>query len=439
MKKTIALFLFLIAAILVPHAAYSAPPKLHSSKIASCIRRTECQRMFYVAHRANGFGAPENSAEAVKRAVEAGVPIIEVDVRSSKDGYLYVMHDATLDRTASANGKIAEKTSVELENISLSNGEPIPMLQDIYDLTTGKALLNLDFKVNAVTEVAEWVEKTGSWDDFIFFVNNKQEMLSAAKMKSKYPEMIVMARLTDETDLQKIKRMFGHLPEIIHTDFTNGEDVALLKSEGAKTFVNDSSFDYLPKILKFPIEQQILSSSVDFIQTDNPKSWKKKIRKLERKYEKWFNFGTVYPERLLRSSAPSKKFLRYLKEYYGINIVIDLRSQTSPIEGPKILQEKQWAEELGLKYVSLHTTSSGAVKNADYIKRLLEENGENKILVHCQGGKDRTGALVAYLRMQDGWTYEEAKREMEKYGHNVERHQNFHERLQKFYEEKPHK
>ena len=53
-----------------------------SKEIANCIRDIACKETIIVAHRANGFGndkiAPENSREAVKRALEAGVKIIEI-------------------------------------------------------------------------------------------------------------------------------------------------------------------------------------------------------------------------------------------------------------------------------------------------------------------------------------------------------------------------
>lgn len=434
MRKAAVLFLSVCTTFLTLKYAFAAPKQLNSGEIASCIRRLDCKRTFVVAHRSNGFKAPENSREAVSKALLAGVDIIEIDVRESKDGYWYISHDSSLARTTTRTDNLNDKISLELEDVLLKNGETLPMLEDIYDLTYGRKILNLDFKVNAVEKVAEWIASKGSFDDFIFFVDNGREMRSAAKMKVKYPEMIVMARLSGDVSLKKIKNIFGELPEIIHTDFTTAEDIQALKSEGVKVFANAFSAERLPSILKFLAEQQLLAAEIDFIQTDDPKHWKKKLRKVEKKYEKWFNFGVVYPDKLIRSSAPTKRFLRYAKERYGINIVVDLRSPTSPNEGPQILKEREWAAELGVKYISLHATSSDMLKHTEYLRRLMDENENHRILVHCQGGKDRTGALVAYLRMQDGWSYEEARKEMEKYGHDAKLRPNFHERLKKFYE-----
>jgi protein-tyrosine phosphatase len=48
---------------------------------------------------------------------------------------------------------------------------------------------------------------------------------------------------------------------------------------------------------------------------------------------------------------------------------------------------------------------------------LLRDNPDKKIFVHCRYGDDRTGMMIAAYRMADaGWTPEEARKEMEKFG-----------------------
>lgn len=403
-----------------------------SKKIANCIRNPECHRIFIVAHRANGFDAPENSRKAVRHAIEAGVPIIEIDIQKSRDGYLYVMHDITLNRTTSSQGKIREKLSIELENVFLENGETPPMLQDLYDISNGKALLNLDFKVNAVKEVAEWINRNGSFNDFIFFVDNKAEMVSAAEMKLEYPEMIVMAREKNNISLEKIEKIFGEqLPEIVHTDFPREEDVLRIQTLGKKIWANSIR----PEKRIWPInaiaKYFLVIWGVDFIQTDEPLAWLKELKQNYRRTEKKHNFGVVYENTLFRSKAPSKEFLEYLRNIRGLKVIVDFRNPNSLNEGWRIEQEKEWAKELGLKYVSFPVISSRTFRAANLIKEMLKE-ADGSILIHCQAGKDRTGAVVAFLRMQDGWSYEEAVREMKKYRHNPKKHEIFNKHLRAF-------
>lgn len=149
--------------------------------------------------------------------------------------------------------------------------------------------------------------------------------------------------------------------------------------------------------------------------------------------EQKHNFGKVYSNKLLRSAAPSKEFLEYLQRTYKLTAIMDLRNPNSWNEKPQILREKKWAEELGLKYENLKTTSGQALARANTAREKIKDN---VVLVHCQEGMDRTGILVAYLRMQDGWSYEEALEEMLSFGHEPETLPTYHSKLKKFYEEK---
>ena len=62
------------------------------------------------AHRGEHRTAPENTVPAFLAAVKMGVQQIEFDVRTSKDGKMVIMHDATVERTTNGAGKIADLT-----------------------------------------------------------------------------------------------------------------------------------------------------------------------------------------------------------------------------------------------------------------------------------------------------------------------------------------
>ncbi|XP_049883443.1 glycerophosphodiester phosphodiesterase 1 isoform X1 [Pectinophora gossypiella] len=64
----------------------------HPEKMVRCI-----------AHRGAGLDAPENTLAAFKYCVEQDVKFIELDVRTSKDGKLVLLHDQGLERLAGAS------------------------------------------------------------------------------------------------------------------------------------------------------------------------------------------------------------------------------------------------------------------------------------------------------------------------------------------------
>lgn len=121
------------------------------------------------------------------------------------------------------------------------------------------------------------------------------------------------------------------------------------------------------------------------------------------------NFGEVTPH-LFRGGQPKAAGYAHLKQM-GIDMVVDLR-----LSGQD--NEKKDVNKAGMKFVSLrwHCMFPNDEVFAKFLK-LLRENRDKKIFVHCRYGDDRTGMMIAAYRMADeGWTPEEARKEMEKFG-----------------------
>ncbi|MBV4428284.1 glycerophosphodiester phosphodiesterase [Clostridium tyrobutyricum] len=78
-----------------------------------------------IAHRAASGAAPENSIPAIDEASKIGYWGVELDVCSSSDGVLYLLHDGTLDRTTNSHGPISSKTSKEIDKLVINKGPNI--------------------------------------------------------------------------------------------------------------------------------------------------------------------------------------------------------------------------------------------------------------------------------------------------------------------------
>lgn len=57
-----------------------------------------------IAHRGAGKDAPENTLSAFQLGADSGYNMFECDVKLSKDQELFLLHDATLDRTTNLQG-----------------------------------------------------------------------------------------------------------------------------------------------------------------------------------------------------------------------------------------------------------------------------------------------------------------------------------------------
>ncbi len=97
-----------------------------------------------IAHRGASAEAPENTLAAFKKAAEAGVDVIELDVHLSADGVPVVIHDARADRTTSLKGLVSSFTAEELSAADAGSwfgqafaGEPVPSLATVLQQVKG--------------------------------------------------------------------------------------------------------------------------------------------------------------------------------------------------------------------------------------------------------------------------------------------------------------
>ena len=106
-------------------------------------------RTLAIAHRTAMGHAAENSLGGIRKALELGADGVEIDVQLAADGVPVLMHDASVSRTASANGYVAELTSEALHQIEIGPSDYVPMLSEALDLTAGQGLLVIELKVSA--------------------------------------------------------------------------------------------------------------------------------------------------------------------------------------------------------------------------------------------------------------------------------------------------
>jgi protein tyrosine/serine phosphatase len=123
------------------------------------------------------------------------------------------------------------------------------------------------------------------------------------------------------------------------------------------------------------------------------------------------NLGCIN-EKFYRGGQPEKDGFQQLQQL-GVDIVVNLREGH---EGHK--EEKAALESLGIRYVAIPWAGLDYPKNKDVATflRLLRDNPDKRIFVHCRRGAERTGVMVAAYRMAfQGWTPEQALEEMEQF------------------------
>lgn len=106
-----------------------------------------------VGHRGTCTDRPECTLAALQYAIDVGAHVVEIDVRTSKDGVLFLLHDGVLDRTTNGTGPGNQRTMAELKQLDAGGwleekyrGERIPTLGEALELCRDKIDVLLDLK-----------------------------------------------------------------------------------------------------------------------------------------------------------------------------------------------------------------------------------------------------------------------------------------------------
>ena len=106
-----------------------------------------------IAHRGASSYAPENTMAAFDLAIVMGARHIELDVHSTSDGHVVVIHDDTVDRTTDGSGPVAKVALAALRTLDAGSwfgheftGERIPTLDAVLGRYRGRVHVHVEIK-----------------------------------------------------------------------------------------------------------------------------------------------------------------------------------------------------------------------------------------------------------------------------------------------------
>lgn len=129
--------------------------------------------MLKIGHRGARGYEPENTLIGFQKALALIVDQIELDIHSSADGEIMVIHDETIDRTTNGNGYVNSFTRLELQQFQIEGQQYIPTLIEVLNLIDRKCSINIEIKSNGLANklvgiIEQYVtEKQWEYSDFI--------------------------------------------------------------------------------------------------------------------------------------------------------------------------------------------------------------------------------------------------------------------------------
>ena len=144
----------------------------------------------YIAHRAGGTEAPENTVAGVEAAYNFGASGSEIDIQRTSDGYYVVNHDNTFKRTAGVDKKPSEMTLAEVKELSVE-GHQVPTLEEMLEASYGKVILYVELKGETadrkMADDAVKIIKDMEMEDQSVLISLKYDLIDY--IEKNYPEM----------------------------------------------------------------------------------------------------------------------------------------------------------------------------------------------------------------------------------------------------------
>lgn len=229
---------------IAPTSEASALPEINTSNLPAffdCVR--EAGGLLIASHRGGPApGYPENAIETLQYGHDAGIRVFEVDMATSRDGVLFLLHDRSLGRTTTADGSVANtdwdaiaRSRLVDNDGKITNFHP-PKLTDalLWAIESG-AILELDKKeTTGWRSVITNVRAAGAENNVLLITYTDED---AALVQRLAPEMMLTAGARGDRDLGKLESVGVDPAKVIAWTGTRAPDPAAwarLRREGVE-------------------------------------------------------------------------------------------------------------------------------------------------------------------------------------------------------------
>jgi glycerophosphoryl diester phosphodiesterase len=230
-------------------------------------RRVDKRPVRFSLHRGANRYAPENTLPAFEKAIRLGADFVEFDVRTTKDGKFFLLHDSMLDGKTDGHGPIAEALASDVEKLSagVKFGRSfadvrLPTLDEFLAITKDKVDLYFDAKAISQEALAAAVERHGMAQRTVVY----QSLEYLRRLREINPRIRALPPLGSLDELDAIAKFKPYAVDA-NWSLLSREMIARCHALGVQVFsdslgAHERIEDYL----------QAMDWGIDLIQTDHP-------------------------------------------------------------------------------------------------------------------------------------------------------------------------
>lgn len=247
-------------------------------------------KVFVVAHRANTWegtqkNVPDNSIPAIELAIRHGADMVELDVRTTKDGVFVMTHDADIAHFTNGSGNVADMTYEQICQYDMQkngvvykdadgNSIKVPTLAQALAACKDRIYVNIDTKDINARLLVDAIKEAGMRDQVMIYTGDRSFAESCQKADI---NVAVHPYVYSADDVDSYRKggmtgavLFQYGNTCIYGD--NPADPEIGRKIRAKGFLSYTNLlgQYDNAMLNgdFGYVRQFVDSESDFVQTD---------------------------------------------------------------------------------------------------------------------------------------------------------------------------
>lgn len=215
--------------------------------VGGFVRLAAADPVLIAAHR-GGYAddkadrAPENSVANVAVAIRKGFDLYETDIQRTKDGVFVIVHDETLDRETTGQGRASDLTLLDLKALtkryrdgSLSE-EKVATLEELLLAGKDRIRFKADLKPGLdahIDVLARLLHRLGMVDQVYLRCSRKEAAAIEKALASGTPKIELMVKVDTAEQVRDIAARFS--PKTIQINVEKDEVLSPAKIEAIRT------------------------------------------------------------------------------------------------------------------------------------------------------------------------------------------------------------
>lgn len=246
---------------------------IHAQQSLAPLPKSE-HKFIVISHRGNHVAAPENTLKSYENAIAVGADYIEIDLRTTKDSQLVIMHDGSIDRMTNGKGKIKDLTLAELLAYQVEEkSQPawgkfkIPQFEEVLKLVKNKINIYLDFKEADVWNTYQMLLKYGVEKQVIVYINYPLQAKKWMELAPQIPLIVSFpGNIHDSSALSAFLKQYP--VSVLDGSYKEYNSSMVRASHQNKTMV----WPDIQHPLEADFWQEAIELGVDGLQTDHPEA-----------------------------------------------------------------------------------------------------------------------------------------------------------------------